>query len=312
MARIKHRCAVLGKPIAHSLSPVLHDAAYRTLGLDDWTYERQEIAQEDLAGFLNGLDRTWRGLSLTMPLKKTIQAYGTPKDAWTATLGVSNTAVFRWPEPAKAGERPEIDLYNTDVPGILYAFQHAYSTAGRKLEDCNVEHAVVIGNGNTAASAVSALSVLCAACEGTGDIAVVARHPGKNPDLARIVSDDDSCEIHEIDFSRAVESLGNADIAVSTIPGHAADAIAKDIIRDESFQPKGMLLDVVYDPRPSALIQAWREKGGLALGGEEMLLYQAVLQVILMTGEEGRAALEGRDPMETLEPAMRQALEEAL
>ena len=82
MTVIAHRCAVLGKPIAHSLSPVLHNAAYKALGLDDWAYERHEVGESDLDGFLRGLDPTWRGLSLTMPLKKTIQPYGTPSNMW--------------------------------------------------------------------------------------------------------------------------------------------------------------------------------------------------------------------------------------
>mgnify|MGYP003210464203 CR=1 FL=1 len=71
-----HRCAVLGKPVAHSLSPVLHNAAYRSLKLDDWLYDKHEVGEDDLDAFLKGLDSTWAGLSLTMPLKKTIQPYG--------------------------------------------------------------------------------------------------------------------------------------------------------------------------------------------------------------------------------------------
>ena len=104
MTVIAHRCAVLGKPIAHSLSPVLHNAAYKALGLDDWAYERHEVGESDLDGFLKGLDPTWRGLSLTMPLKKTIQPYGTPSNMWAQRLKVANTAIFDW--PAEPGITP--------------------------------------------------------------------------------------------------------------------------------------------------------------------------------------------------------------
>ncbi|MBW3092551.1 shikimate dehydrogenase [Bifidobacterium sp. 82T10] len=318
MTQVNHRCAVLGKPIAHSLSPVLHGTAYKALGLDDWAYERHEIAEDDLKGFLDGLDPTWRGLSLTMPLKKTIQPYGTPKDAWAASLKVANTAVFDWSHAAERGGRPDVALYNTDVPGIIYAFGHACDVSdGPSLEERDLRRATVIGNGNTAASAACALSVMLASSNnggecGRGEITVAARHSGKNPDIARIVAAEDSADLREVDLEQAVESLRGADVAVSTIPGHAADVIAEAIETDDSFFPRGILLDVVYDPRPSALIRAWRAKGGLALGGEEMLLYQAILQVRLMTGAEGEAALAGRDPMKTLEPPMRRALEEAL
>ncbi|NEG89178.1 shikimate dehydrogenase family protein [Bifidobacterium aerophilum] len=315
MTQIANRCAVLGKPIAHSLSPVLHDAAYRALGLDDWEYGRHEVGEADLGDFLNGLDPTWRGLSLTMPLKKTIQPYGTPKDAWAKLLKVANTAVFDWSSASDNGGRPAIALYNTDVPGILYAFGHACDVGpGPSLEDRDLTHAVVIGNGNTAASAVSAASVMIAgtASASRGTITVAARHPGKNPDLARILTGNDAIDLHEITLEHVTEALRDADIVISTIPGHAADAIARDIDADGAFRPKGMLLDVVYDPRPSALIRAWREHGAVAMGGEEMLLYQAILQVRLMTGSQGEAALHGRDWMAVLEQPMREALEEAL
>lgn len=89
-----HRCAVLGKPVAHSLSPVLHNAAYRSLKLDDWLYDKHEVGEDDLDAFLKGLDSTWAGLSLTMPLKKTIQPYGVPENLWAKELKVANTAVL--------------------------------------------------------------------------------------------------------------------------------------------------------------------------------------------------------------------------
>ncbi|MBW3079344.1 shikimate dehydrogenase family protein [Bifidobacterium simiiventris] len=315
MAQTVNHCAVLGKPIAHSLSPVLHNAAYHALGLDDWEYGRHEVGETDLGDFLNGLDPTWHGLSLTMPLKKTIQPYGTPKDAWAERLNVANTAVFNWADAENNGGRPAISLYNTDVPGILYAFGHACDVdSGPSLEERDLAHAVVIGNGNTAASAVSAAAVMIAGTSSSsrGTITVAARNPGKNPDLTRIIAGDDTIDLCETTLDDIAETLRDADIVISTIPGHAADAIAQQIAADDMFRPKGILLDVVYDPRPSALIRAWRERGAMAMGGEEMLLYQAILQVRLMTGSQGEAALDGRDWMTVLEQPMREALEEAL
>ena len=121
MSVVNHRCAVLGKPIAHSLSPVLHNAAYRALGLDDWAYDRHEVGQDDLDGFLHGLDPSWVGLSLTMPLKKTIQPYGIPSNIWAMQLGVANTAVFDWSDMEHERDGlPTIRLYNTDVMGTCW------------------------------------------------------------------------------------------------------------------------------------------------------------------------------------------------
>ena len=90
MTEVDHRCAVLGKPIAHSLSPVLHNAAYRALGLDSWSYGRHEVGETELEDFLESLDSSWAGLSLTMPLKKTIQPYGVPCNAWAKAVSYTH------------------------------------------------------------------------------------------------------------------------------------------------------------------------------------------------------------------------------
>ena len=188
MTVIAHRCAVLGKPIAHSLSPVLHNAAYKALGLDDWAYERHEVGESDLDGFLKGLDPTWRGLSLTMPLKKTIQPYGTPSNMWAQRLKVANTAIFDWPaEPgitpgatpdgtSATGSLPAIRLYNTDVMGIVLAFDHELKALGEPDRWKSATSAAVIGNGNTAASAVAACTVMLKNGQTNKRITVAARH----------------------------------------------------------------------------------------------------------------------------------------
>ncbi len=123
---ITHRAAVLGDPIAHSLSPVLHNAAYEALGLSDWHYGRARVSEDSLVEFLHGLDDSWRGLSLTMPLKRTIIPFGKPADRWVELLGVSNTAVFDWSKPNGAdAHMPAITLHNTDVHGIVGALTDA-------------------------------------------------------------------------------------------------------------------------------------------------------------------------------------------
>lgn len=325
MTVIAHRCAVLGKPIAHSLSPVLHNAAYKALGLDGWAYERHEVGESDLDGFLKGLDPTWRGLSLTMPLKKTIQPYGTPSNMWAQRLKVANTAIFDWPaEPgitpgatpdgtSATGSLPAIRLYNTDVMGIVLAFDHELKALGEPDRWKSATSAAVIGNGNTAASAVAAYTVMLKNGQTNKRITVAARHPGKNRQLPDIIGEGDAIAYEEKTIDASADTLRDADIVISTIPGHAADAVAEAIGNDDSFRPRGILLDVVYDPRPSALIRAWRAKGGLAIGGEEMLLWQAILQVILMTGADMTGADTADSSLtDVLEPAMRHALEEAL
>lgn len=314
MTMINHRCAVLGKPIAHSLSPVLHNAAYRALGLDDWRYDKHEVGEDGLDGFLHSLDPRWAGLSLTMPLKKTIQPYGEPSNVWAKELRVANTAVFDWTKPNPSGAEgiPAIRLYNTDVLGIQLAFEHSYGTRGVAVPADRSREAVIIGNGNTATSALAA----CTMMPDIGHVTVVARHPGKNVDLEPLARKFLPAE-HPIDIvgmEQAAETLSRADVAINTIPGHAADGIA-DALDGEARNADGTLLDVVYDPRPTRLMSVWREHGGTAIGGEEMLLYQAMIQVWLMTGiwdADPPSAPVDRSRGEALGSAMREALEEAL
>lgn len=315
MPNANHRCAVLGKPIAHSLSPVLHNAAYHALGLEDWFYDKHEVGECDLEDFLKSLDSGWAGLSLTMPLKRTIQPYGEPSNIWAKELNVANTAIFDWTRSHQVGDAdlPYIKLYNTDVPGIQMAFEHAYRMRNQNAPANHAGNAVIIGNGNTATSALAA----CTAMAGISHITVVARHPDKNAELEPLARKFLSGE-HPIDIvtmNDAMDALSEARVVINTIPGLAADGIATTLAAS-GLEVNGTLLDVVYDPRPTKLMQAWRRQGGYAIGGEEMLLYQAMIQVLLMTGmwdgdPPANAAVDIKQD-ERLEHAMRMALEEAL
>jgi shikimate dehydrogenase len=307
---------VLGKPIAHSLSPALHNAAYRALNLEGWQYNREEVGQAELEAFLVSLDGSWAGLSLTMPLKKTVMSYGTPCDRWSRELGLANTAVFvgasNPDDGCGAGFATDcpIALYNTDVDGIVLAFRHAWGIShgsaqtrerrtGHKTTQSGSLSAiggkpvrtVILGNGSTALSALAACVVMAkgASCIET---AVVSRRPDANPGIARfgdrhtaIALETLSMQEHDLDI--AVKRIVDADIVISTLPAHAADTIARRLsARGGAIASQSALLDVAYDPRPSALQRAWAGAGGMAVGGEEMLLYQAIVQVCLMTGRD--------------------------
>ena len=313
MTNVGHRCAVLGKPIAHSLSPVLHNAAYRALRLDGWFYDKHEVGESELEGFLKSLDDSWAGLSLTMPLKKTIQPYGTPCNTWAKELKVANTAIFDWTGTCRNGDVsiPAIKLYNTDVKGIELAFHHSYTERGTRPESEHVSEAVIFGNGNTATSALAA----CTEMSSIGHVTVVARHPDKNAALKPLaVKYMGEGSIDIVGMDQAIRKLNHADVVINTIPGLAADPIAEAFTSTDSFV-HGTLLDVVYDPRPTKLMQAWRSHGGTAIGGEEMLLYQAMVQVWLMTGiwdDDPPSHPINQQKVDALEHAMRSALEEAL
>lgn len=252
------RCAVLGSPIAHSLSPVLHTAAYDELGLD-WTYERAEVREDQLAGFLAGLDDTWRGLSLTMPLKRAVLPLLDEVSPVATTAGAANTVLLR--EGRRVGE-------NTDVPGAVAAIRERWAGS--------VERAVVIGGGATAGSLLVALADLgCRevtllvrdATRATGALAAVGRHP-RPP------------QVH-------VEPLEGgaleADLVASTIPARAQTPA---LLSRVAGAP--VVFEVVYDGWPTPLAAA---ASGTLVSGLDLLVHQAALQVPLMTGVGDPAAL---------------------
>lgn len=276
------RAAVLGSPIAHSLSPQLHTAAYAALGLDSWRYERVEMTPERLPSFLSRLTAEWVGLSLTMPLKQTVVPLLDVVSDLGRALGVVNTVTF--------GPDRELLGDNTDVYGAVAALRSAgVSRVGR---------AAVVGGGATAASAVAALLEL-----GCADPDVVVRSSSRAAgvlDAARRLD----ARPRLVPWSAALETVtGGADVVLSTVPAGAADELAAALLSRRPAGPLGVLLDVVYDPWPTPLGQAWAAQGGVVLGGFEMLLHQADAQVRLMTGLEppldamraaGMAALAAR------------------
>nr|WP_218903392.1 shikimate dehydrogenase [Streptomonospora nanhaiensis] len=251
----------MGSPIAHSLSPVLHTAAYTALGLDgEWTYSRHECAEPGLAAFLAECDASWAGLSLTMPLKRAALELADEADAAAQEVGGANTLVF-------AGGRRR--AYNTDVHGITAAL------AERGVH--RVASAAVLGGGATAASAVAALRDLGATAEGA--VTVLARDPARAGGVVA-AAERLKTRVSVAPLADIGRHLG-VDLVVSTLPSGAADPYAAELAGSGAA-----LFDVVYAPWPTAAAAAVEAAGGTVVGGFAMLLHQAARQVELMTGAE--------------------------
>jgi shikimate dehydrogenase len=269
------RAAVLGHPIAHSLSPVLHEAAYRALGLERWRYTAEDVTEEGLVRFLAGLDAGWAGLSLTMPLKQAVLPLLDHVEPMAEVVGAVNTVLV---QPERGGY--SLVGANTDVHGVAAALREGL--AGRIPVT-----GAVLGGGATAASSLAALAEL-----GITDALVYVRSLGRSGALVRAA--------HRMGvapqfrgYDRAHDELAGADVVVATLPPHEADELAGTL----PGTLRGVLLDVAYEPRPTALGAAWAAAGGTVVGGERMLLHQAAEQVRLMTGrpaplEEMAGALE--------------------
>ncbi|WP_104525088.1 shikimate dehydrogenase [Blastococcus atacamensis] len=247
------RAAVLGRPVSHSLSPLLHRAAYTALGLGDWTYDALDVGPEELPDLLAGLGPEWRGFSVTMPNKQTAVDVADRVEPLPALLRAANTLVR-----TDTGWRAE----NTDVGGIGTAL----SLAGVE----SAPHAAILGAGGTAAAAAVALASL-----GARRVDVVVRNPRRAGDVIRV--------LEALDVAATVLPLDGARVAapvvVSTVPVDGQPAVAA-----LAWEAGQTVLDVLYAPWPTPLAERVSAGGGTVIGGLEVLFWQATEQVELITG----------------------------
>ncbi|MEV5642821.1 shikimate dehydrogenase [Streptomyces flaveolus] len=250
------RAAVLGSPIAHSLSPVLHRTAYAELGLEGWTYDRFDVDEEALSGFFDKLGREWAGLSLTMPLKRAVIPLLDGISETAASVDAVNTVVFT-EDGRRTGD-------NTDIPGMVAALRE------HGIE--RVDTAAVLGAGATASSALAALARVC-----TGEVTVYVRSEARAAEM-RGWAERLDVDVRIADWAHAEQAL-HAPLVVATTPAGTTDALAAAVP-----EMPGTLFDVLYDPWPTALAARWSAYGGAVVSGLDLLLHQAVLQVEQMTG----------------------------
>jgi shikimate dehydrogenase len=257
--------AVLGAPIAHSLSPVLHTAAYRSLGLTDWSYQAIECDEARLPGVLGTLGPDWAGLSLTMPLKRAVLPLLDRIEPLAATVGAANTVLLK--EGRRLG-------FNTDVGGLAAALR----AAGIKPEG----NVVVLGGGATACSALAAVRE-----SGTVDVTVAVRAQSRAEPL-RTIAARLGVTVRFADL--AAESLASRhwDVLISTIPGTAEAGVA-ELIATGAVTARAVV-DVGYDPWPTPLAAAAATVESVVISGYELLVHQAAGQVELMTGHQAPIA----------------------
>jgi len=274
-----HRAAVLGHPIAHSLSPVLHAAAYRALGLDrlGWQYTAVDMTSPALPDFIDSLGAEWAGLSLTMPLKESVLPLLDEVEPDAAAVRAVNTVVF---DGANVFDGAKRRGYNTDITGLVGIVSQAGVTGGT---------ATVLGAGATARSAVAAL----ARC-GVRHVVAVARRREAAQEIVDLAATFDTSAV--VGGWPANDRDLSSDVVINTVAAGAVSSLAPPAA-------PALLVDVLYDPWPTPLATVWDKAGGRVIGGLDLLVRQAVEQVALMTGRRpdmdamrtaGLAALDAR------------------
>ncbi|WP_298179981.1 shikimate dehydrogenase [Saccharomonospora sp.] len=273
---VPRRAGVLGSPVQHSLSPVLHNAAYAALGLDGWRYDAHEIDDKALPEFVRALGDEWVGLSVTMPGKRVALEIAEDVTPRATAVGAANT-LFRLPT---GGWRADC----TDVDGVVGALRAAggFQPGGGRT-------AVVLGAGGTAAAAVAGFGEL-----GLTDVHLVVREPARaraTAEAARRAGLDVAVHMWaETDFA---ELSSTAAVLVNTVP---PEAVAPHV---DELAAAPCVLDVIYHPWPTPLAEAVAARSGRVATGLDMLLHQAFGQVEQFTGLPA--------PREVMRDALREA-----
>ncbi|MCF4006552.1 shikimate dehydrogenase [Corynebacterium uropygiale] len=266
---IAHRAAVLGSPIEHSLSPILHEAGYAALGLEDWEYTRIECTGEQLPGLVGSIDDSYRGFSVTMPGKFAALNFATEVSDRARAIGSANTLVR-----TDDGWRAD----NTDCDGVAGALDELLG------EGRMVEHCLVIGGGGTARPALWTL-----AQRGASRISVINRSDRRAELEPLATSHGASFEL--IGFEEDLQDLAaEVDVIVSTVPSRSLQGREPELAH-------APVLDVIYDPWPTPLVAQAAANGYRTVGGHVMLAYQSFGQFEQFTGhaaprEAMREALE--------------------
>jgi shikimate dehydrogenase len=272
---VAHRAAVCGKPIGHSLSPVIHTAGFAAAGLFDWSYEAIECAEAELPDLVHGLGPEWAGLSLTMPLKEVGLTVASAASHRAAAVGAANTLV-RQPDGTWFAD-------NTDIPGIVRVLRDARldettAPGGGRSRAGSLSHrrtpaVTVLGGGGTARAALAAAAEL-----GAPEVTVVARRP-EAVTLLHPVADALGLRLRGVSWAEAPSAF-DADAVISTVPKGAADELAIAV----AWRPSTVLFDAVYDPWPTPLAASAAAHGNPVVSGLDLLLAQALGQFEQFTG----------------------------
>ena len=259
------RLAVLGSPIAHSLSPVLHRAAYSVLGLD-WSYDAVEVGRDELSEFVSSRDASWRGLSLTMPLKRDILSMLGEISELARETGSANTVMF---------DQGVLRGFNTDVYGLTEGF----ARHGRH----SLSSVLILGGGATAASALVATARI-----GAKTVFVGVRSTERATPLI------DVGRAQGIDVQlRSLDQLVQIDEALDAVVSTLPNGAAASIVLDPDTVRTAALFDVAYSPWPTPLAASWT--GEEVIGGLEMLVLQALAQVRIFVAGDPEHALDRDD-----------------
>ncbi len=272
-------CGVIGNPIAHSMSPAMHNAAFSALGLN---YVYLAFKVEDVAEALNGVRALGiRGLSVTIPHKVSVMDHLNYVDRTAERIGAVNTIV---------NEAGQLLGTNTDGLGALHALEQVQPVDGRRI--------LILGVGGTS----RAIGFTLVSERKPISIVLAGRKPEKTANLAREIQSSSTCPVIPSDFDprSLVETISQADIVINTTPIGMFPNVTESPVPDGVFDSRQVVFDAIYNPPKTRFLFQAEQAGARIINGLPMFVHQGAEQFRLWTGME--------PPVEVMEQAVRQCL----
>jgi shikimate dehydrogenase len=267
---LKKICCLIGDPVAHSLSPLIHNAGYQALGID---YVYLPFQVRDIKSAIAGIRKLGiRGASVTMPHKARVIEYIDEIDRLAIETGAVNTIV---------NNDGTLIGYNTDYQGARKALEEATSLEGKK--------AVLVGSGG------AALAIALGLRRGGAKLVILNRTEEKAKRLAEMLDAKDYGGLEKLN------EVSSADILINATPVGMWPKTNQSLIPKSLLHNRLVVFDTVYNPKETKLLSEARERGCAIVYGYKMFLYQAALQFELFTGHQ--------PPIKVMESALTQALE---
>jgi shikimate dehydrogenase len=272
------RLCVIGDPVGHSLSPLMHNAALEHLGLrEKFSFEKIKVPRNGLPDFMTKTGmKEFTGLSVTMPHKEAIIPFIDSLSEEAGLIRAVNTVTLK-------GD--ELIGHNTDGPGCIRALGAAGVTIKGRV-------VVVLGAGGAAKAIAVSLAL-----EKAKKIFILNRNPTTAEDVAGTVRKISNIDVEAASLDSIEEALADADILINATPVGMSGTSPKTIVPRESIRRNMNVFDIVYEPIETQHLKDARRVGAKTIPGTEMLLHQGALQFKLFTGEDApidvmRAALK--------------------
>lgn len=258
-------CAIIGDPVAHSLSPPMHNAAFRSLAMD-LVYVPFRVRRGGLSGAIQGIRALGiLGVNVTMPHKTSVMRYLDMIDGTARTIGAVNTIVR-----TSDGLRG----YNTDGKAALEVLQGlGGSLSGRR--------ALILGAGGAARAVLYYIS------KTVESIAILNRTRSKGSRLATQIAKWSGAKCRSYGLKRANlrKEASQADLLINTLPVDVFPRFGRTLIEEELIVPDAIVFDLNYNPRSNFLAKA-KLTGAKVTDGLDMLIGQAALSFKLWTGRD--------------------------